>query len=421
MQLTATVDRLPPFRKRYDRYRGIDRYEKAIRESRTVDEWAHRTAQATAEVFGVEKVNLLYRDATTETYLIKAGVGFKASSPDLQLLELPEDDPLIHRLGRNSVVVRELLDEPGECENPKDIRARMDFVHAAICVPLVHDGKLLAVLNVGEKKDRGMYNDLDLSTLWNLVGAAQGTLWTILSALSQRERSAMWAHDIAHVFGPNGSYFLLDEAIKGAEGPLRETMLTRLQLARNDYEFLRKVYRQVLNGQDYEFFDMKPNSLAQAYTRMKEKYTGVMVHRGLAFMVHIPPEDLKVMCDDLRIEYQVLMNLVENAARYTLRGGLVEMGWRTEGGYFVGFVRDTGIGVPEKDLGRIFEGGYRSAELEARKKGLRPDDKGGRGIGLSSAAYVVKKQGGGIWAESVSGKGSTFSFKLPLAESGGQS
>jgi two-component system phosphate regulon sensor histidine kinase PhoR len=75
-------------------------------------------------------------------------------------------------------------------------------------------------------------------------------------------------------------------------------------------------------------------------------------------------------------------------------------------------VEDSGIGIPAKDLPRIFERFYRVDEGRSR-------DKGGTGLGLSIAKHIIQLHGGEITVSSVPGKGSTFSFTLQIAKSGG--
>ena len=71
-------------------------------------------------------------------------------------------------------------------------------------------------------------------------------------------------------------------------------------------------------------------------------------------------------------------------------------------------VQDTGIGIPEADLGRIFERFYRVDKARSRRLG-------GTGLGLAIVKHLVQSLGGEIWVESELGRGSTFSFTLPKA------
>jgi two-component system phosphate regulon sensor histidine kinase PhoR len=99
-------------------------------------------------------------------------------------------------------------------------------------------------------------------------------------------------------------------------------------------------------------------------------------------------------------------NLLENAVRYTPRGGRVSVEVRGDDGRARLRVEDTGIGIPLRDLPRIFERFYRVDRARSR-------DTGGTGLGLSIARHVVERHGGEIEADSELGRGSTFRVTLP--------
>lgn len=129
--------------------------------------------------------------------------------------------------------------------------------------------------------------------------------------------------------------------------------------------------------------------------------------------------DLRVECDEslprVRVDAQrleqVLVNLIHNAVKFTRPGGEVVLGAdippKTESGRrVVRFgVRDTGVGIPADDLGRIFERFYKSD---------RSRSSGGTGLGLSIARHIVEAHGGKIWVESEEGRGSRFYFSIPI-------
>jgi len=118
----------------------------------------------------------------------------------------------------------------------------------------------------------------------------------------------------------------------------------------------------------------------------------------------------RVMADQGRLE-QVLVNLIDNAVKYTPEGGGVRI-FAEQGESFVRIsVEDSGIGIPSKDLPRIFERFYRVDEGRSR-------DKGGTGLGLSIAKHIIQLHGGEMTVASVPGKGSTFSFTLNIAKTG---
>ncbi len=105
---------------------------------------------------------------------------------------------------------------------------------------------------------------------------------------------------------------------------------------------------------------------------------------------------------------QILLNLLDNAAKYTESGGRIEVRIEEEGASVRTSVCDTGIGIPKRDRERIFERFYRVDK--ARSRAL-----GGTGLGLSIVKHLVQSLGGRIAVESEVGKGSRFSFTLPRA------
>ena len=106
--------------------------------------------------------------------------------------------------------------------------------------------------------------------------------------------------------------------------------------------------------------------------------------------------------DQLR---EVVMNLLSNALRHTPQGGSISLDVRAVDGVAEVSVADTGSGIAEENLGRIFERFY-------RVEGGRPED-GGSGIGLYLCQQIARNHGGTITAESIPGKGSRFMLKLP--------
>ncbi|MHB1242040.1 MAG: PAS domain-containing protein [Gaiellaceae bacterium] len=106
---------------------------------------------------------------------------------------------------------------------------------------------------------------------------------------------------------------------------------------------------------------------------------------------------------------QVLVNLVENAVKYSPHGGSVELELAAEDGRVRFAVRDRGLGIPTSELDRIFEKFFRLDPNLSRGVG-------GTGLGLYISRELVRRMGGRIRVESEPGRGSTFSFELPLAQ-----
>jgi two-component system phosphate regulon sensor histidine kinase PhoR len=107
---------------------------------------------------------------------------------------------------------------------------------------------------------------------------------------------------------------------------------------------------------------------------------------------------------------EVIINLLDNAIKYTPEGGRILVGSRITGEEIEFFVKDTGIGIPEESLARVFERFYRVDKGRSRAMG-------GTGLGLAITKHIVERHGGKLAVESELGEGSRFSFTLPAANS----
>jgi len=121
------------------------------------------------------------------------------------------------------------------------------------------------------------------------------------------------------------------------------------------------------------------------------------------------PDNLPLVNIDWQRVNQVLHNLLENAVAYTHKGGTINVAATTQGDWVEVCVSDTGEGIPAEDLPNIFERFYRVDKSRARVTG-------GSGLGLTIAKRLVEAHGGKITVQSELGKGSRFSFTLPIAE-----
>ena len=117
------------------------------------------------------------------------------------------------------------------------------------------------------------------------------------------------------------------------------------------------------------------------------------------------PAGLKVYADRDKLS-QVLINLLDNAAKYNREGGKINISAMAEGGGVKVIVEDTGAGIPAEHLPRIFERFYRVDKARSREMG-------GTGLGLSIVKHLVELHGGSAGVESAEGRGSTFWFTLP--------
>jgi len=125
--------------------------------------------------------------------------------------------------------------------------------------------------------------------------------------------------------------------------------------------------------------------------------------------VSLGSEDQAQVLGDADRLKQLFLNLIDNAIKYTPSGGEVKLSLALKGEWACVSVADTGVGIPAKDLPKIFDRFYRVDKARSREQG-------GTGLGLSIAKWVVDQHGGQIQAVSEVGKGSTFTVWLPLAK-----
>ncbi len=151
---------------------------------------------------------------------------------------------------------------------------------------------------------------------------------------------------------------------------------------------------------------VRPEAVAE---EVVEFMTPLAAQGGVALSVEAQAGGGPIPADPERLR-QVLINLVSNALKFTPSGGkvIIELGLSPQGGEILCAVRDTGIGIAQADLARIFE------KFE-QVRSSRPIARGpkGTGLGLAICRSIVEAHGGRIWVESEPGRGSRFLFTLP--------
>ena len=164
---------------------------------------------------------------------------------------------------------------------------------------------------------------------------------------------------------------------------------------------LLKLTRMKLSGQlEMNYFSLK-NVIFNAFASAENKAAGKSIN--LSYDIESSVDE--IYGEPLLIE-EALTNLMFNAVRYTPEKGTIKLIAKDQGDCILLQVSDTGIGIPEGEITKIFEEFYRADN--ARKV-----ERDGTGLGLSIAKQVVERHGGKIWAENNPAGGSTFSLTLP--------
>lgn len=128
-----------------------------------------------------------------------------------------------------------------------------------------------------------------------------------------------------------------------------------------------------------------------------------ITEKNLSFSVELGPSAVWADEDQVR---EVLVNLIDNAIKYTPAEGSIKVEEKDRGSMMEFIISDTGYGIPQESIPRIFERFYRVDKARSREMG-------GTGLGLSIVKHLVENLGGKVWVKSEQGRGSSFHFTLP--------
>ena len=230
------------------------------------------------------------------------------------------------------------------------------------------------------------------------------------AAETQREFVANVSHELRTPLTNVKSYA---ETLQDSGDELPEELKQNfLGVIVSETDRMTRIVQDLLTLSRLDFGKMEMNlarfSFAQAVQDVYEATKMEAERHGHTMEVEISPDTGDVYGDQGRIE-QVIINIVSNAIKYTPDGGRIELtAGNLETDVFVR-VQDNGIGIPEKDLPRLFERFYRVDKARSRESG-------GTGLGLSIAKQILEQQKGRIEIESEYGKGTLVTITLPRVQ-----
>jgi GAF domain-containing protein len=195
----------------------------------------------------------------------------------------------------------------------------------------------------------------------------------------------------------------------GIYGELPEKTLGVLKRLESNGRHLLGLINDVLDLSKIEAgqltLDLSDYSLEDIAQTVRSTLEPLAADKKLAFKVEVAAKMPAGHGDGRRLT-QVLINLVGNAIKFTDAGEVVITGGATDGSFHLS-VRDTGPGISAADQAKLFQEFQQADNAITRKKG-------GTGLGLAISKRIVEMHGGKIWVESQVGKGSTFSFMVPV-------
>ncbi len=294
-------------------------------------------------------------------------------------------------------------------------------MQAKLCIPIRRESRVIGVMAL-ESPDPTTFTKEEVDFVTRLVDHAaiaidNARLFEEVQRANQAKTEfiSFVSHEFKQPMTSMKGY--TDLLIKGIGGPLNDQQQQFLNVIRSNVQRLDRLVTDLLDISRIEagrlrleMSDVSPQALTEEAVQSFEQ---AIAEKQQTLELEMAPELPTLHVDRGRI-VQVLMNLLSNANKYTPEGGHITLGvepckrdglphvcWRVE---------DTGIGMPEEELAKLFTKFFRGSSPEVRNVK-------GTGLGLVISRSIVEMHDGEMMVESTLGEGSTFSFALPVARS----
>jgi two-component system phosphate regulon sensor histidine kinase PhoR len=198
---------------------------------------------------------------------------------------------------------------------------------------------------------------------------------------------------------------------EGKLGPLPGSVKERLEKINKHTDSLSQLINDLLDISRIESgrVEMKIENidLRKILEALADLFAPQLKEKQIQFLQEIPP-DITTVAADINQLQRVFINLVSNSLKFTPANGKIKVQAKKINNCVQIDVQDTGLGISEKNLNKIFEEFYREDnEINQNVKGT--------GLGLSLVKYIIEAHKGKIWVNSKLNQGATFSFSLPLS------
>lgn len=287
-----------------------------------------------------------------------------------------------------------------------------------LAVPLRYHGNLVAVFEALNKANDAHYTEEDITILETLGALAI----TVMQADLLERRVHSSYEEVAELDRLKSDFIAITShelrtplgLILGHATFLRELLSEQYHeqldaIIRNATK-LKDIIENLSNVDNYQSGAARVRQRKISIARVTEEvvfsFQEIAQQKNITLKSEIGKNELLVEADGTKISI-ALSNLVKNAITFTDNGGHVFVTAEPVPGYVKVSVIDNGIGIPAQDLPRVFDRFFQIESHLTRHHG-------GMGLGLSVAKAMIEMHGGRIWAESVEGRGSNFTFLLPL-------
>jgi signal transduction histidine kinase len=353
-----------------------------------------------------------------ETGLLKFVAAPSHQQDALKLIRVPLEASVAGQCFAQAlpVIVQDAQRDPGHFNGvDRDLKFT---TRSILAVPLIFRSETIGVLEALNKESRANYTEDDVRILETL-----GTLAaTAISYTQMHENATRAANEMAELDQMKANFIAIAShelrtplgIVMGHVMELRETAQNSAERRRADIILsnttrMKKIIEDLTEID--EFSRGKSNfkgqfvAIDELIKEVLDTFSAEAQTKNIRLTSKVPERDLTIVGDWEKITI-ALSSLVKNALTFTNENGTVLILAEYLPGYVKVSVIDNGIGIPTKDLSRVFERFYQVASHMTRRHG-------GMGLGLAIAKVMVEMHGGQIWADSIEGKGSNFSFLLP--------
>ncbi|RMF05695.1 MAG: GAF domain-containing protein, partial [Chloroflexi bacterium] len=311
----------------------------------------------------------------------------------------------------------------GEAELINDITQAKDYVpkthrtRSLLVVPVKREGRVIGVLNL-ESTDPNYFTDDDLSFITILVNQASiaidnARLFDKVTEANNAKSEFMntASHELKIPMTSIKGYAKLLQM--GAAGTLNEKQTDFLNVISNNVDRMDRLVSDLLDVSRIEAgrirLELENVQIKDVITDVVESVSTQIENKHLHLKLKLD-EDLPEIRADYGRMVQIVTNLVSNAYKYTPEGGNITVSAHSQNSGFEGIsvtVADTGFGISEEDQAKLFTNFFRSGDQNIRNEP-------GTGLGLSITKKIIENHGGELSFESELGKGSAFTFTMPL-------
>jgi len=408
------------YRERYDHLRALADFSHEAHDISDLDRLSSSLVKLISRALQTPGVRLLLPSASGDFSAISS-----AAEDDVQL-ELEARSPLLQWLKSKdgSLHYRDLDIFPQLQALSTKERAELTRIGAQLMVPLKTKGnELVGVLILGEKHSRQPYSEEDERLVYTAISRMAVELENArLYAMERRtsrqlqeqdEQKTEFLHGVAHELKTPLTAVMASSELLEQEGQLA-TPAQRQRLARNIFNSAVTMDRRISELLDFARmqttglrFQAEPLDISPVLAEVASQMAVLFDRRGQGLKVEIPHSLPQVSADKTRLE-QVLINLLENANKFSPHGGSITLRARQVDGTVVVEVEDPAPFIPEEERARVFDPYYRGGDADRRQR--LP----GLGLGLAISKRLVEMHHGRIWVESKPGQGNVFAFSLPI-------